>query len=519
MGRHVVIVDREPSRRDALRAALALAPGEVREMDDPARLPARAGDEGLGLALLDLGGPEEEALDALRRMRARPGLPSLPVIALVPVDRPDLRLAALRAGAEEATDRDTAPRVLQARLRSLLRHREALHDSPAEVAIPLSHGLAEGATPFVSAPSSRRGDGQRLRLALLSPAPAAGPSPVDDLALRLGAEAIPLRNEGVPSVAAPRAPDLVVVDGLGLAGDLAQGAALLASIADLRGRPATRDAATLVLLPACAVETAALALDLGAGDVAVGPVGPEEIALRARALLGRRAQAERQRDQIRSQLRAALTDPLTGLHNLHHADPELRRMAESTRRDGGHLAVLMLDIDHFKSFNDRYGHATGNRVLIEVGRRLRSGLRAGDLLARIGGEEFLAALPGATLDEACATAERLRRAVADRPFVIDLGHAAPAFCVAPQSFAALASEPSEPKPLRVRVTLSIGVAAAAAEDLRAGLTPDDLLARADGALYAAKASGRDAVMAAPAWPQAARAPLGDRVAPPSPGQA
>ena len=251
------------------------------------------------------------------------------------------------------------------------------------------------------------------------------------------------------------------------------------------------------------MQTAALALDLGAGDVATSPCEPEEVALRARALLARKAQAERQRDQIRSQLRAAVTDPLTGLHNLHHADPALRRMAESARRDGGYLAVMMLDIDHFKSINDRYGHATGNRVLIEVARRLRAGLRTADLVARIGGEEFLAALPGATLEEARATADRLRQSVADRPFLIDITHSTPAICVSPQSFATMDPKPFEARPLRVRLTLSIGVAAASAEDFAVGLTPDDLLARADKALYAAKAAGRDAVATASAWPHVA----------------
>jgi two-component system cell cycle response regulator len=304
---------------------------------------------------------------------------------------------------------------------------------------------------------------------------------------------------------AAQAPDFLVIDALATANDLAQGTQVLALLAELRGQPATRDAATLVLLPGCAVQTAALALDLGAGDMVAAPVGVEEIALRARALLARKAQADRQRDQLRSQLRAAVTDSLTGLHNRHHADSTLRRMAATARKDGDSLAVLMLDIDHFKSFNDRYGHATGNRVLIEVGRRLKAGLRPGDLLARIGGEEFLAALPGAKLAEARTIAERLRRAVADRPFVIDLGRILPEACATPQSFAGFS--PTDPaadlqaSPLRVRVTLSIGVTAASSDELASGLTPDDLLVRADQALYAAKASGRDAVATAPVWGQ------------------
>lgn len=505
MNRHVLIVDRDPVRRSALRAALALPAAEMAELRDPALLPVRLARAEVEIVLLDLGN-DQAGLDALRDLRARTGGLPLPVMALVPPGRPDLRLAALRLGAEEAADRDTAPRMLQARLRSLRRDREAaLADSPEDALpapeVPALDGLAEAPTAFLAAPS-RVGPDPRPRLGLLGLQDPPGSPLVDGLAQLLDSEVVAVADA---RGAAGQALDLVVIDALGTAGDLAQGTQVLAMLADLRGHPSTRDAATLVLLPACAVQTAALALDLGAGDVASAPVAAEEIALRARALLGRKARADRQRDQLRLQLRAAVTDPLTGLHNLHHADPALRRMAITARRDGRHLAVMMLDIDHFKSFNDRYGHATGNRVLIEVGRRLKAGLRPGDLLARIGGEEFLAALPGATLAEARMVAERLRRAVADRAFVIDLGRSAPAICVAPQSFAGPvqpdAAQVLPPGPLRVRVTLSIGVTAATAADLAAGVTPDDLLARADQALYAAKASGRDAVAAAPAWGQ------------------
>ena len=512
MGRHVLIVDRDAARRATLQAALGLLAAEVEELDNPAQLPTRGGEDGANLALLDLD-PAGAALDALRDLRARPGGQSLPVIALVPPGRPDLRLAALRAGAEEATNRDTAPRILQARLRTLLRDREAAMSDFPDDSFPspepfAPQGLAEAPAGFLGAPS-RIGAGPRLRLGLHTVDDAPGSPLLDGLGRFLGAEIVPMRSA---RGTATQGLDLVVIDALGTAGDLAQGTQVLALLADLRDKPSTREAATLVLLPGCAVQTAALALDLGAGDVVAAPVGAEEIALRARALLGRKAQADRQRDQLRFQLRAAVTDPLTGLHNLHHADPALRRMACTARREGRHLAVMMLDIDHFKSFNDRYGHATGNSVLIEVGRRLKAVLRPGDLLARIGGEEFLAALPGATLAEARAVAERLRRAVADRPFVIDLGRAAPAICIAPQSFAGFsppdAAQGLPPGPLRVRVTLSIGVTTASSEDLAAGLTLDDMLARADQALYAAKASGRDAVAAAPAWGQSPSLPQG-----------
>ena len=131
-------------------------------------------------------------------------------------------------------------------------------------------------------------------------------------------------------------------------------------------------------------------------------------------------------------------------------------------RDGAPLAVVALDVDHFKRVNDAHGHAAGDAVLAAVAARAAEALRAGDLLARIGGEEFAALLPGATLEAAAEVAERVRARIGAAP--VPAGEA------------------------RLAVTVSAGVAALApAEDGAA------LLARADARLYAAKRAGRDRV--------------------------
>ncbi|EPX83814.1 diguanylate cyclase (GGDEF) domain protein [Rubellimicrobium thermophilum DSM 16684] len=238
------------------------------------------------------------------------------------------------------------------------------------------------------------------------------------------------------------------------------------------------------------MQTAALALDLGADDVVTACVARDEVILRARALLRRKAQADRLRRGLRSQLEAALRDPLTGLHNRRHAEPELRRLMAEGRRTGRPLALMLVDIDHFKGVNDRHGHAAGDRVLAEVARRLRSRLRPGDLLARMGGEEFLVALPGTDAAQARAVAEGLRRAVEDCPFLLDDTP------VAARRGGGWIGPEGEPAPRQVRVTLSIGVATATPADLASGLTDRGLQDRADMALYAAKNGGRNMVSVA-----------------------
>lgn len=154
----------------------------------------------------------------------------------------------------------------------------------------------------------------------------------------------------------------------------------------------------------------------------------------------------------------ATTDQLTGLVNHRAFHERLREEAAVARRHGGDLAVAVFDIDRFKQVNDTLGHVGGDAVLAETARRMASAARAGEIVARIGGDELALLMPGVSGDEAHAAAERVRRAVAAVPFP-DAG----------------------------AMTLSAGVC-----DLAQADDPEELLRLADGALYWAKAHGRDA---------------------------
>ncbi len=169
-------------------------------------------------------------------------------------------------------------------------------------------------------------------------------------------------------------------------------------------------------------------------------------------------------------VRSGITDVLTGLHNRRYLQDRLRGELASARRGQTPLACLILDADHFKRINDEHGHLAGDRVLREIARRISAQIRANDVGARFGGEEFAVLLPGTPADVAARLAERIRQAVSRDPIQLD-------------------------EKRHVEVSVSVGVASIIPEPDAAKLERlgDELLAAADSALYRAKQDGRNCV--------------------------
>ena len=162
--------------------------------------------------------------------------------------------------------------------------------------------------------------------------------------------------------------------------------------------------------------------------------------------------------------RMATVDGLTGLHNRRWLDDVFARQMQRCARTDSTVSLLFADVDHFKEFNDRYGHLTGDRALQQMAETLVACLRPTDLIARYGGEEFAALLPGASLEQATMVAERVRKALASKPITVDADGR------------------------RVAITISLGVAQMQRSD-----TLTTLAAAADSALYRAKSDGRNCV--------------------------
>jgi diguanylate cyclase len=162
----------------------------------------------------------------------------------------------------------------------------------------------------------------------------------------------------------------------------------------------------------------------------------------------------------------SLTDPLTGLGNRKHFDQSIEAAVQAALAIGEPLSLMMFDIDHFKSFNDNYGHLTGDQVLRLVGMSLKQTIKGQDITARSGGEEFAVVLPNTALRQALTVADHIRRAV-------------------------MAKELKKKSSGEIlgRVTISVGVSM-----LKPGDDTDALIERADACLYAAKRNGRNRVI-------------------------
>lgn len=231
----------------------------------------------------------------------------------------------------------------------------------------------------------------------------------------------------------------------------------------LRSNERTRTTPILMIGEEQDMERIAHGLEIGAHDYVMRPVERSELLARVRTQIRRKRFQERLKSSYEISLSMALTDSLTNLYNRRYLEVHLEKLLEKNRHDRKRLAVLMVDIDNFKSVNDTYGHNVGDQILKIFAQRLKDNLRPTDLVARLGGEEFTVILPDVTKERAHMVAERLRRSIASVPIT----------CATPDGC--------------LKITTSIGGAIIDFEPH----TVQEALERADKMLYDAKEKGRN----------------------------
>lgn len=456
----ILIVDAIATNRIVLKVKLRKAYYDVvyaATMQDAIKL---ATTERPDLIITALALPDGGAAELCRTLSANPVTERIPFMAIGCQQTSEGRLSTLAAGVRDILAQPVDEVLLLARVRSLIRAYNVSAEWQMREDTCRALGLSEPENEFEAqnhcvlvSPDSALLQRYAVRL-----------RPVLNAKLSLANPA-----ELMKQVAQENTPDVFV---LILPEKDCAAIEDLRLISAIRASARARHTGLIVLQTAANSAVGANALDLGADDLMTDGFDADELALRVKSVARRKRMGERLRASVRNGLQAAVFDPLTGLYNRRYAMPHLQRVAEHARKANRSFAVMAGDLDHFKRINDIYGHASGDAVLAEVAHRLRSALRRTDMVARVGGEEFLVIMPSTDLADARNAALRICGNISGTPFDI----------------------PGSQTP--ISVTISIGIAIGSADvfrDVDDAKNGQALLAEADNALYAAKGRGRNQV--------------------------
>jgi two-component system cell cycle response regulator len=403
------------------------------------------------IVLLDVMMPGMDGFEVCRRIKTNPTTAHLAVVLITALDQPADRLRGLEAGADDFLTKPIDEVALLARVRSLVRLKVVIDELRNRANTTLTLRVEDENAALASEDDR----GGRILL-------------VDD---RQGScerilQALGARHEVVaeadPQEALFKAAednfDIFIVS-LGLANY--DGLRLCSQI---RALERTRHLPILILAELEDRDRVLRGLELGVNDYLSRPIDRNELLARVRILLRGKRYADRLREKVQHSIELAIVDPLTGLNNRRFLESHLATTLEQTRARHKPMSLMILDIDHFKQVNDTYGHMSGDEVLKGFAERIRRVIRGGDLLCRLGGEEFVVVMPNVPLDVAQRVAERARASIEEAPFVIDRSGKA------------------------IRITVSIGLAERGRD-----LDAEALYQRADRALYRSKAEGRNRV--------------------------
>ncbi|MEJ0062236.1 MAG: PleD family two-component system response regulator [Alphaproteobacteria bacterium] len=456
MSGRILVVDDNPLNVKLLAARLTREYYAVVTAGCGADALALAFKEPPDLVLLDVMMPDIDGYEVCRRLRADARTRHVPVIMVTALSDIEDRIKGLEAGGQDFLTKPIQDTALLARVRSLLRLKMVMDEWRLRQNTSNSLGVEAGKFDEdvdISAPSVLAVIDDMLELdqvrAALAP---------------LGAHLTQVATtaEAAKEAALKQNYDLAICS-LTLRQDDG-----LRICPELRGQEKTRYLPILLLGDQADQERVARGLDLGANDYLLRPIESVELAARVGNQVRFRRSYERLKQSYEQSLSLALTDPLTGVFNRRYFDYHLPQLLRRCFEVNKTLGLLVIDADHFKSVNDRFGHDAGDKVLQELALRLLNNLRPSDFVARYGGEEFVVVLPETDSPTAQSIGERLCEAVGKVPFVLPDPHG------------------------EQIVTISIGGAI-----MRANETPADLFKRADRAAYGAKQAGRDRVVFSP----------------------
>ncbi len=454
MSARILVVDDIPTNAILLEARLTAEYFEV--------LTAANGPEALeaiekskpDIVLLDVMMPGMDGFEVCRHIKSNPLTQHIPVIMVTALDQSEDRIKGLEAGADDFLTKPVNDIALLARVKSLVRLKTITDELRLRSVTGEEMGILEN-SPWDSNLSAIPG-----RILLVE-------DNIADARLVCAALSPPheIIQESNPVEAIMKAAevslDLIIVslnleafDGLRLC-------------SQLKSLERTRQIPILIIISPGEDGRLVRGLDLGVNDYIMRPIDENELFARARTQFRRKRYTDKLRQALQDTIERAVRDGLTGLHNRRYMETHMKTLFESAMNRGKDLSFLMMDIDLFKAVNDTHGHDVGDKVLIEFAQRASKGIRSNDLLCRYGGEEFALIMPDTGKDVAFQIADRMRSAMADAPFVIDDGK------------------------IVLNITMSVGIGSIESPMDK----PEDIMKRADKALYQAKREGRNRVIA------------------------
>ncbi|MBN8553387.1 MAG: PleD family two-component system response regulator [Caulobacterales bacterium] len=451
MTARILVVDDVDTNIRLLQAKLSAEYFDVITATDGETALLKAVSEQPDLILLDVMMPGLDGFEVCRRLKVGSATRHIPVVMVTALDGREDRIRGLEAGADDFLAKPLDDLMLFARVRSLTQLKASIEELRKREESGRRMGLLEGSA------FRQKSSGGRVLV-------------VDDQtrqAEKIAAELssdhrVTVMDDPERALTAARGPvDLIIINGVSETFDG------LKLIAQIRSNAISRAAPVLAIVDVHERPRVVKALELGANDILARPIDPQELAARCRTLMRHKRYADSLRNKLDHSLEMAVTDPLTGLHNRRYLLGQLDPLVDHAGRGGTPASVLILDIDHFKSINDSFGHDAGDEVLVEFAVRLATNVRAVDLPCRYGGEEFVVIMPETRVEDAKIIADRIRAQVAGTPFMVMEGRES------------------------LNVTISIGVAATTGE----GDSVEAVLKRADEALYEAKQGGRNRVIA------------------------
>jgi len=413
----------------------------------------RVKDDSPDLILLDVMMPGMDGFEVCRRIKEDPETSHIPVVMVTALTDVQDRVKGLENGADDFLSKPINDTALMARVRSLVRLKMTIDEWRVRSNAANTLGVMDDSGAVMNEPVQGAQvllvEDQDFEVDKIKASLAVDSNII--IQARSGMEALEYARE--------REFDLIAVS-LNLGGE--DGLRLCSHI---RSNEHTRAVPIIMIASPDDMPRVAHGLEIGAHDYIMRPIDKNEMLARARTQVRRKRFQERLRSNYETSLNMALTDQLTGLYNRRYFEVHMEKLLEDNKTSAKNLCVLYMDIDKFKSVNDTWGHNVGDEILKVFSNRLKDNLRSFDMLARLGGEEFVAVLPDVSQEKALYVAERLRRIVADEPFA----------CSVPEG--------------ALVITTSMGGVL-----IDGGDHPiPTLLERADSELYKAKEGGRNRV--------------------------